>query len=101
MAGGILLSLVLWFLSRSLRSGFGYRQLTLTDGVTGAILTTIPHPVAQNIKDIEATETKVKWIVAGTPPGLDLLDPEQIASALRTGYDRAKIEAGKIREFWA
>ena len=33
--------------------------------------------------------------------GLDLVDPEQIASALRTGYDRAKIEAGKIREFWA
>ena len=75
--------------------------ITLTDGVTGAILTTIPHPVAQNIKDIEATGTKVKWIVAGTPPGLDLLDPKQIASALRTGYDRAKIEAGKIREFWA
>ncbi|MCX7221991.1 MAG: patatin-like phospholipase family protein [Burkholderiales bacterium] len=75
--------------------------ITLTDGVTGAILTTIPHPVAQNIKDIEATGTKVKWIVAGTPAGLDLLDPKQIASALRTGYDRAKIEAGKIREFWA
>lgn len=75
--------------------------ITLTDGITGAILTTIPHPVAQNIKDIEATGTKVHWIVAGTPPGVDLLDPRQIAVALRTGHARAKTEAPKIKEFWA
>jgi NTE family protein len=75
--------------------------ITLTDGVTGAILTTIPHPIAQNIEEIKATGTKVKWIVAGTPKGVDLLDPKQIAGALRTGYDRAKIEAAKIKEFWA
>ena len=74
--------------------------ITLTDGVTGAILTTIPHPVAQNIEDIKATGTKVKWIVAGTPKGVDLLDPKQIAGALRTGYERSKIEASKIKEFW-
>ena len=75
--------------------------ITLTNGITGAILTTIPHPMAQNIKDIEATGTKVKWVVAGTPAGVNLLDPKQIAGALRTGYDRAKIEAPKIKEFWA
>lgn len=75
--------------------------ITLTDGVTGAILTTIPHPIAQNIKDLEATGTKVKWIVAGTPQGLDLLDPRQIAGALRTGHERAKIEATRIKDFWA
>ena len=74
--------------------------ITLTDGVTGAILTTIPHPIAQNIEDIKATGIKVKWIVAGTPKGLDLLDPKQIAGALRTGYDRSKIEAPKIKAFW-
>ena len=65
------------------------------------MLTTIPHPIAQNIKDVEATGTKVKWVVAGTPPGVDLLDPRQIAGALRTGYERAKIEAASIKEFWA
>jgi len=75
--------------------------ITLTNGVTGAILTTIPHPIAQNIKDVEATGTKVKWIVAGTPAGVNLLDPKQIEGALRTGYDRAKVEALKIKEFWA
>lgn len=75
--------------------------ITLTDGVTGAILTTIPHPIAQNIEDIKATGTKVKWVVAGTPKGVDLLDPKQIAGALRTGYERAKTEAPQIKEFWA
>lgn len=75
--------------------------ITLTNGITGAILTTIPHPIAQNIKDVEAAGTEVKWIVAGTPPGVNLLDPKQIEGALRTGYDRAKVEASIIKEFWA
>jgi NTE family protein len=75
--------------------------ITLTDGVTGAILTTIPHPIAQNIEDVKATGTKVTWVVAGTPKGVDLLDPKQIAGALRTGYERSKIEAPTIKEFWA
>ena len=74
--------------------------ITLTDGKTGAILTKIPHPMAQNIKDIEATGTKVKWIVAGTPPGISLTDPREIAPALKAGYERAKIEAVEIRRFW-
>ena len=75
--------------------------ITLTDGLTGAILTTIPHPIAQNIKDVEASGTKVKWIIAGTPPGVNLLDPKQIEGALRTGYERSKIEAPGIKAFWA
>ena len=75
--------------------------ITLTDGVTGAILTKIPHPIAQNIKDVEATGTKVKWIVAGTPAGISLTDPKQIEGALRTGYERSKKEAEAIKQFWA
>ncbi len=75
--------------------------ITLTDGVTGAVLTTIPHPIAQNIKDIEAVGSKAMWIVAGTPKGVNLLDPKQIAGALRTGYDRSKVEAAQIKAFWA
>lgn len=75
--------------------------ITLTDGITGAILTTIPHPIAQNIKDVEATGTKVKWIVAVTPPSISLVDPTQIEGAIRSGYERSKIEAEKIKEFWA
>ncbi|QWD21585.1 patatin-like phospholipase family protein [Polynucleobacter paneuropaeus] len=75
--------------------------ITLTSGITGAILTTIPHPIAQNIRDVEATGTKVKWIVAGTPLGVNLLDPKQIEGALRAGYNRAKLEALKIKDFWA
>ena len=69
--------------------------------MTGAVLTTIPHPIAQNIKDIEAAGTKTMWIVAGTPKGINLLDPKQIAGALRIGYERSKAEAAKIKAFWS
>lgn len=75
--------------------------ITLTDGVTGAILTKIPHPMAQNIKDVQDTGTKVKWIIAGTPSGISLTDPREIAPALKAGYESAKKEAAGIREFWA
>ena len=40
-------------------------------------------------------------IIAGTPPGVNLLDPKQIAPALQAGYDRAKTEAPKIEAFFA
>lgn len=33
--------------------------------------------------------------------GVNLLDPNQIAPAMQAGYDRAKAEAPKIREFYA
>lgn len=75
--------------------------ITLTDGITGATLTSIPHPIAQNIKDIESTGTKVKWIVAGTPPGINLVDPKEIGRALKAGYERSKLEAPNIKVFWA
>lgn len=74
--------------------------ISLTDGVTGPILTKIPHPMSQNINDVKATGTAVKWIVAGTPPGISLTDPKQIAPALKAGYERAKTEAAGIKEFW-
>ncbi len=75
--------------------------ITLTDGLTGAKLTGIPHNVHDEIKSLEATGTLAMLIVAGTPPGVNLLDPTQIEPALRTGYARAKTEGPKIREFWA
>lgn len=75
--------------------------ITLTDGLTGPILTKIPHPMAQNIKDVQATGTRVKWIIAGTPPNVSLTDPRQIKPALEAGYARAKKEAGEIKAFWA
>ncbi|NCU93782.1 MAG: hypothetical protein EBV54_06590, partial [Burkholderiaceae bacterium] len=47
------------------------------------------------------TGTKVKWIVAGAPDGINLTDPRQIQPALKAGYERAKKEAAQIRAFWA
>jgi NTE family protein len=43
----------------------------------------------------------VLWIKADPPTDISLVDPKQIAPALRAGYDRAKTEADKIKQFWA
>jgi hypothetical protein len=32
---------------------------------------------------------------------ISLVDPKQIAPALHTGYDRARTEADRIKQFWA
>lgn len=75
--------------------------ITLTNGYEGSLLSGIPHDIYKEIAALEATGTKSLLIIAGTPPGVDLLDPKQIEPALHAGYDRAKTEAGKIKEFWA
>lgn len=73
--------------------------VTLNDGLKPPFLTGIPHPVAENIRQIEATGTKTLWIKAD-PPDVNLLDPNEIQPALRAGYDRAKRESAGIKAFW-
>ena len=75
--------------------------ITLTNGYEGALLSGIPHNIHDEMKALEATGTKGMLIIAGTPPGLNLLDPHQIRPALQAGYQRAKIEAPRIKAFWA
>jgi NTE family protein len=75
--------------------------ITLTNGYEGSLLSGIPHNIYKEIDALQATGTQAMLIIAGTPPGVNLLDPRQIAPALRTGYERAKVEAEKIRKFWA
>jgi NTE family protein len=75
--------------------------ITITDGLTPPFLTGVPHPIADNITQVEASGTKVLWITADPPTDISLVDPKQIAPALRAGYDRAKTEADKIKQFWA
>ena len=74
--------------------------ITLNDGLKPPFLTGIPHPVAENIRQIEATGTKTLWIKAD-PPNVNLMDPNEIHTALRVGYDRAKQEADGVKAFWA
>lgn len=73
--------------------------ITLNDGLKPPFLTGIPHPIGENIRQIEAVGTKTLWIQAN-PPDVNLMDPKEIAPALKTGYDRAKGEADKIKAFW-
>ncbi|MFO0991735.1 MAG: hypothetical protein U1E67_07380 [Hyphomicrobiales bacterium] len=75
--------------------------ITLTNGYEGSLLSGIPHDIYKEMAALEATGTKGMLIIAGTPPGVNLLDPNEIEPALHAGYDRAKTEAGKIKEFWA
>ena len=75
--------------------------ITLTNGYEGSLLSGIPHNIYKEIDALQATGTKAMLIIAGTPPGVSLLDPRQIEPALRTGYERAKVEAEKIQKFWA
>lgn len=75
--------------------------ITLTNGYEGSLLSGIPHNIHDEIKNLEATGTKSLLIIAGTPAGVNLLDPRQIEPAMRAGYDRAKTEAPRIKSFWA
>ena len=75
--------------------------ITLTNGYEGSLLSGIPHNIYDEMKNLAATGTKGMLIIAGTPPGLNLLDPRQIEPTLKAGYERTKIEAPKIRSFWA
>jgi NTE family protein len=75
--------------------------ITLTNGYEGSLLSGIPHNIYKEMAALEATGTKGMLIIAGTPPGVNLLDPKQIEPALRAGYERAKTEAPKITVFWA
>jgi NTE family protein len=74
--------------------------ITITDGITPPFYTGIPHRHADYIKQVEATGTKVLWIIANPPTDISLLDPKQIEPALHSGYERAKTEAPKIKAFW-
>lgn len=75
--------------------------ITLTNGYEGSLLTGIPHDIHKEIAALEATGTKAMLIIAGTPLGVSLLDPKQIEPALRAGYERSKVEAPKVKAFWA
>jgi NTE family protein len=75
--------------------------ITLTNGYEGSLLSGIPHDIHKEVAALEAVGTKALLIIAGTPPGVNLLDPKQIEPALGAGYERAKTEAPKIESFFA
>jgi NTE family protein len=75
--------------------------ITLTNGYEGSLLSGIPHNIHDEIRNLEATGTKSLLIIAGTPAGVNLLDPRQIEPAIKAGYERAKTEAPRIKSFWA
>ena len=75
--------------------------ITLTNGYEGSLLSGIPHNIYTELDALAATGTRTKLIIAGTPPGVNLLDPREIEPALHAGYARAQTEAAGVRDFFA
>jgi NTE family protein len=76
--------------------------VSLTDGLPGSgpRFSSMPNSILQEIKDLEAAGTKA-LLIAANPGKVNLVSPEEIAPALRLGYDRAVREADKVKAFWA
>lgn len=72
--------------------------VALTDGSQG--FCSIPHDIAQEIRDVEAAGTKT-LLIAADPAKVHILSPAEIAPALKAGHDRAMREAERIRAFWS
>ena len=60
--------------------------VTLNEGLKPPFLTGIPHPIGENLRQIQATGTQTLWIKPD-PPNVNLLDPEEILPALGAGYE--------------
>lgn len=71
----------------------------------GLRLSDLPNTVNQEVKDLEASGTKTKHIVAGIPPGIarveNLIDPKWIGAYLKLGWDRGIVDAPMMKAFWS
>jgi NTE family protein len=76
--------------------------VSLTDGLPGSgpRFSSMPNSILQEIKDLEAAGTKA-LLIAANPGKVNLVSPEEIAPAMKLGYDRAVQEADKVKAFWA
>ncbi len=76
--------------------------VSLTDGMPGSgpRFSSMPNSILQEIKDLEAAGTKA-LLIAANPGKVSLVSPEEIAPAMKLGYDRAVQESDKVKAFWA
>jgi NTE family protein len=76
--------------------------VSLTDGLPGSgpRFSSMPNSILQEMKDLEAVGTKA-LLIAANPGKVNLVSPEEIAPAMKLGYDRAGQEVDKVRAFWA
>ena len=76
--------------------------VSLTDGLPGSgpRFSSMPNSIRQEITDLEAAGTNA-LLIAANPGKVNLVSPEEIAPAMKLGYDRAVQEADKVKAFWA
>ena len=72
--------------------------IILINGYEGSLLLSgIPHNIHDEMRALDATGTKGVLIIAGTPSGVNLLDPKQIKPALGAGFERARSRSRRSR----
>ena len=76
--------------------------VSLTDGKPGSgpRFSSMPNTILQEISDLEAAGSKT-LLIAANPGKVNLVSPEEIAPAMKLGYDRAAQEADEVKAFWA
>jgi NTE family protein len=76
--------------------------VSLTDGTSGSgpRFSNMPNSIQQELKDLEAAGTKTLFIAAN-PGKVNIVSPEEIGPALRSGYERGLKEADRVNAFWA
>ncbi|MEO8419952.1 MAG: patatin-like phospholipase family protein [Hyphomicrobium sp.] len=76
--------------------------VSLTDGLPGSgpRFSSMPNTILQEIKDLETAGTKA-LLISANPGKVNLVSPEEIAPAMKLGYDRAVQEADKVKAFWS
>ena len=84
--------------------------ISLSDGgpqaVTQGLRTSgMPNTLQQEIRDLEAGDTRTMLTVAGLMPGVDridsIMDPKWIAPMLKYGHERGLAELPKVKALWA
>ncbi|MFA5899043.1 MAG: patatin-like phospholipase family protein [Hyphomicrobium sp.] len=76
--------------------------VSLTDGLPGSgpRFSSMPNSIQQEMKELQAAGSKA-LLIAANPGKVNLVSPEEIAPAMKQGYERAAAEAEKVKAFWA
>jgi NTE family protein len=74
---------------------------SLGDGSPGAPrFSSMPNTIRAEIAHLRTGGTRTMLVVSDVTPGTNLMSPEQILPALKSGYAKGRADAAAIRRFW-
>lgn len=77
---------------------------TIAQEKSGLRLNNLPNTILQEVKDLEASGTKVKLVVVGMLPGrttMSVVDPGIMAPAIKYGYERGMKDLPEMKKLWS